>query len=154
MIYKSLGYQTWQNKDLYHSPSLPSKDLHLPHQQRRSGFPPLWRNSTKNSHTHPQAAEQKIGADNWLIGSYFRHKSMWGWGGDKTEVHDGYDCKVYSASGVEVVTKTRVEHLASDEKKKAQGKWSAWLVIFSSNPSVNGLMVHVSCETKQYFANW
>ena len=51
----------------------------------------------------------------------FRHKWMWGWGGDKSETVDMYECKVYSATGVEVVTKTRVEHLADDDKREARG---------------------------------
>ena len=46
---------------------------------------------------------------------------MWGWGGDKSETVDMYECKVYSATGVEVVTKTRVEHLADDDKREARG---------------------------------
>ena len=46
---------------------------------------------------------------------------MWGWGGDRTETVGLYECKVYSATGVEVVTKTRVEHLTDDDKKEARG---------------------------------
>ncbi|EDO48129.1 predicted protein, partial [Nematostella vectensis] len=52
----------------------------------------------------------------------YRHKTMWGWGGDKTETVDDYECKVYTASGVEVVTKTRVEHLADEDRKQTQSK--------------------------------
>ena len=47
---------------------------------------------------------------------------MWGWGGDKTEVVNGFECKVYTASGVEVLTKTRVEHLNAEDKQAAQSK--------------------------------
>ncbi|CAH3155531.1 unnamed protein product [Pocillopora meandrina] len=52
--------------------------------------------------------------------AFTRHKTMWGWGGDKTEVVNGYECKVYTASGVEVLTKTRVEHLNAEDKQMAQ----------------------------------
>ncbi|EDO35877.1 predicted protein, partial [Nematostella vectensis] len=54
--------------------------------------------------------------------AFQRHKTMWGWGGDKTETVDDYECKVYTASGVEVVTKTRVEHLADEDRKQTQSK--------------------------------
>ena len=47
---------------------------------------------------------------------------MWGWGGDKTEIINGFECKVYTASGVEVLTKTRVEHLNAEDKQAAQSK--------------------------------
>lgn len=53
---------------------------------------------------------------------YFRHKTMWGWGGDKTEVVNGFECKVFTATGVEVLTKTRVEHLNAEDKQTAQSK--------------------------------
>ncbi|KAK2562228.1 Ankyrin repeat domain-containing protein 13D [Acropora cervicornis] len=49
-----------------------------------------------------------------------RHKTMWGWGGDKTETINGFECKVYTASGVEILTKTRVEHLNAEDKQAAQ----------------------------------
>lgn len=44
---------------------------------------------------------------------YFeRNKSgIWGWRSDKTETINGYECKVYAASNVEFVTRTRTEHL-------------------------------------------
>lgn len=53
----------------------------------------------------------------------FRHKTMWGWGGDKTEVVNGFECKVYTATGVEVLTKTRVEHLNAEDKQAAQSEF-------------------------------
>ena len=52
-----------------------------------------------------------------------RHKTMWGWGGDKTETINGFECKVYTASGVEILTKTRVEHLNAEDKQAAQSKY-------------------------------
>lgn len=44
--------------------------------------------------------------------SFERNKSgIWGWRSDKNENINGYDCKVYAASNVEFVTRTRNEHL-------------------------------------------
>lgn len=43
---------------------------------------------------------------------------MWGWRQDKTETVNGYVCKVFSASNVELVTRTRVEHLSAEDKEK------------------------------------
>ena len=37
---------------------------------------------------------------------------MWGWRSDRTEEVSGKECKVFSASNVELVTKTRTEHLS------------------------------------------
>lgn len=49
--------------------------------------------------------------------SFERNKSgIWGWRNDKTETVNGYECKVYGASNVELVTKTRTEHLTEDDK--------------------------------------
>lgn len=44
--------------------------------------------------------------------SFERNKSgIWGWRSEKNETINGYDCKVFSASNVEFVTRTRTEHL-------------------------------------------
>uniref|UniRef100_UPI00358FBAB2 ankyrin repeat domain-containing protein 13B-like n=1 Tax=Myxine glutinosa TaxID=7769 RepID=UPI00358FBAB2 len=54
-----------------------------------------------------------------------RSKSgIWGWRGDKCEVVNGYNTKVYSASSVELVTRTRTEHLSEQDKCKGKGKAS------------------------------
>lgn len=45
---------------------------------------------------------------------------MWGWRSDKSESINGYECKVFSASNVELVTKTRTEHLSESDKAKAR----------------------------------
>ncbi|KHN77561.1 Ankyrin repeat domain-containing protein 13A [Toxocara canis] len=37
---------------------------------------------------------------------------------DRTEVINGYECKVYNASNVEIVTKTRTEHLLEEDKER------------------------------------
>ncbi|KAM3938109.1 ankyrin repeat domain-containing protein 13A isoform 2-T4 [Leptodactylus fuscus] len=51
--------------------------------------------------------------------AFERTKSgFWGWRTDKAEVVSGYEAKVYSANNVNVVTKTRTEHLTEDEKSR------------------------------------
>uniref|UniRef100_H3AKK0 Ankyrin repeat domain 13D n=1 Tax=Latimeria chalumnae TaxID=7897 RepID=H3AKK0_LATCH len=54
--------------------------------------------------------------------SFERNKSgIWGWRSEKTEMTSGYEAKVYSASNVELVTKTRTEHLSDQDKSKNKG---------------------------------
>ncbi|CAJ0928980.1 unnamed protein product [Ranitomeya imitator] len=43
---------------------------------------------------------------------------IWGWRTDKVESVNGYEAKVYSANNVNVVTKTRTEHLTEEEKSR------------------------------------
>lgn len=44
--------------------------------------------------------------------SFERNKSgLWGWRSEKNEPVSGYDCKVFGASNVEFLTRTRTEHL-------------------------------------------
>ncbi|NWZ30965.1 AN13D protein, partial [Asarcornis scutulata] len=51
-----------------------------------------------------------------------RNKSgIWGWRSEKMEVVSGYEAKVYSASNVELVTKTRTEHLSDQDKSRSKG---------------------------------
>lgn len=53
--------------------------------------------------------------------TFERSKSgFWGWRNDKSEVVNGYDCKVFSASNVQLVTKTRSEHLTEQDKKRSK----------------------------------
>lgn len=54
--------------------------------------------------------------------NFERSKSgFWGWGGsDKTEVVSGRECKVFGAHNVELITKTRTEHLTEEDKKRAK----------------------------------
>ncbi|XP_052741348.1 ankyrin repeat domain-containing protein 13D [Bicyclus anynana] len=50
--------------------------------------------------------------------SFERNKSgIWGWRQDKTESVNGYECKVFSANNVELVSKTRSEHLPQGERR-------------------------------------
>ncbi|KAG5346625.1 AN13D protein, partial [Acromyrmex charruanus] len=46
--------------------------------------------------------------------------SLWGWRSDKSEVINGHECKVFSASNVELITKTRLEHLSEADKARAR----------------------------------
>ena len=41
---------------------------------------------------------------------------IFGWGGEKTELVSGMDCKVFGANNVEIVTKTRTEHMSDEDK--------------------------------------
>ncbi|XP_030764076.1 ankyrin repeat domain-containing protein 13D isoform X1 [Sitophilus oryzae] len=53
--------------------------------------------------------------------SFERNKAgIWGWRSDKNEVINGYECKVFSASNVELVTKTRSEHLTEHDKARSK----------------------------------
>ncbi|XP_063769296.1 ankyrin repeat domain-containing protein 13A isoform X2 [Pseudophryne corroboree] len=51
--------------------------------------------------------------------AFERTKSgFWGWRTDKEENVNNYEAKVYSANNVNVVTKTRTEHLTEEEKSR------------------------------------
>ncbi|XP_012533297.1 ankyrin repeat domain-containing protein 13D [Monomorium pharaonis] len=53
--------------------------------------------------------------------SFERNKAgLWGWRSDKSEVVNGHECKVFSASNVELITKTRLEHLSEADKARAR----------------------------------
>ncbi|XP_050688972.1 ankyrin repeat domain-containing protein 13D-like [Eriocheir sinensis] len=52
--------------------------------------------------------------------SFERDKAgIWGWRSDRSENVNGHDCKVFSATNVELVTKTRTEHLTDADKEKS-----------------------------------
>lgn len=54
--------------------------------------------------------------------SFERNRSgIWGWRQDKAEVVNGRSCKVFGASNVELVTKTRCEHLSEADKNVYKG---------------------------------
>uniref|UniRef100_A0A1B0CZP8 Ankyrin repeat domain-containing protein n=1 Tax=Phlebotomus papatasi TaxID=29031 RepID=A0A1B0CZP8_PHLPP len=54
--------------------------------------------------------------------SFERNKSgIWGWRSEKNESVNGYECKVYSATNVEFITRTRTEHLAETPVKPKKG---------------------------------
>uniref|UniRef100_A0A8C9SWV7 Ankyrin repeat domain 13A n=1 Tax=Scleropages formosus TaxID=113540 RepID=A0A8C9SWV7_SCLFO len=49
----------------------------------------------------------------------YRNKSgIWGWRTDKTEVINGFEAKVFTANNVNVVIRTRTEHLTDEEKAR------------------------------------
>ncbi|XP_078680188.1 ankyrin repeat domain-containing protein 13D-like [Branchiostoma floridae x Branchiostoma belcheri] len=53
--------------------------------------------------------------------AFERTKSgIWGWRSDKSETVNGYDAKVFGAHNVEVVTRTRTEHLTEEEKERTR----------------------------------
>ncbi|XP_060522044.1 ankyrin repeat domain-containing protein 13D isoform X2 [Cylas formicarius] len=53
--------------------------------------------------------------------SFERNKAgIWGWRSDKNENVNGHDCKVFSATNVELVTKTRTEHLTETDKARSR----------------------------------
>lgn len=50
--------------------------------------------------------------------SFERNKSGWfAWKNEKNEPINGYDCRVYNASNVEFITKTRDEHLGDSQNR-------------------------------------
>lgn len=50
--------------------------------------------------------------------SFERNKSgIWGWRSDKMENINGYECKVYAASNVELITRTRTDHLNEQQAR-------------------------------------
>ncbi|KAM5181726.1 ankyrin repeat domain-containing protein 13B isoform 1-T1 [Mantella aurantiaca] len=53
--------------------------------------------------------------------AFERNKSgILGWRSEKTEVINGYEAKVYGASNVELITRTRTEHLSDQHKGKSK----------------------------------
>uniref|UniRef100_A0A8C2ZLD5 Ankyrin repeat domain 13D n=1 Tax=Cyclopterus lumpus TaxID=8103 RepID=A0A8C2ZLD5_CYCLU len=54
--------------------------------------------------------------------AFERNKSgIWGWRSEKSEVVSGYEAKVYSAANVELVTRSRTEHLSDQDKSRSKG---------------------------------
>ena len=52
-----------------------------------------------------------------------RQKSgIWGFRSDRNDEVNGWQAKVFSATGVEVITRTRTEHLPEGDKKKQKRK--------------------------------
>ncbi|KAG7480871.1 hypothetical protein MATL_G00060940 [Megalops atlanticus] len=51
--------------------------------------------------------------------AFERNKSgIWGWRTERTEVVNGFEAKVFTVNNVNVVTRTRTEHLTDEEKAK------------------------------------
>ncbi|TNN33076.1 Ankyrin repeat domain-containing protein 13A [Liparis tanakae] len=47
---------------------------------------------------------------------------IWGWRADKTEMVNGFDSKVFSVNNVNVVIRTRTEHLTDEEKARIKSE--------------------------------
>ncbi|KAM4575787.1 ankyrin repeat domain-containing protein 13A isoform 1-T1 [Odontesthes bonariensis] len=47
---------------------------------------------------------------------------IWGWRSDKTEVVNGFEAKVFSVNNVNVVIRTRTEHLTDEEKARIKSE--------------------------------
>ncbi|CAB3989535.1 ankyrin repeat domain-containing 13D-like [Paramuricea clavata] len=56
--------------------------------------------------------------------AFTKHKTMWGWGSDKTETIEDHEGKMYDATGIDVVTRIRFEHLTDDDKVREKAKVS------------------------------
>lgn len=63
---------------------------------------------------------------------------IWGWRADKNETINGYECKVYSANNLQLVTKTRVEHLDSERTKAFIHELKESEVTINQGGRVNG----------------
>uniref|UniRef100_A0A8C8VIH9 Ankyrin repeat domain 13D n=1 Tax=Pelusios castaneus TaxID=367368 RepID=A0A8C8VIH9_9SAUR len=74
--------------------------------------------------------------------AFERNKSgIWGWRSEKMEMISGYEAKVYSASNVELITKTRTEHLSDQDKSRTKGSktpFQSFLGIAQQHASHNG----------------
>uniref|UniRef100_A0A3Q2Z703 Ankyrin repeat domain 13A n=1 Tax=Hippocampus comes TaxID=109280 RepID=A0A3Q2Z703_HIPCM len=56
--------------------------------------------------------------------AFERNKAgIWGWRTDKTEVVNGFETKVFSVNNVNVVIRTRTEHLTDEEKARIKSRW-------------------------------
>ncbi|XP_034981450.2 ankyrin repeat domain-containing protein 13D [Zootoca vivipara] len=77
--------------------------------------------------------------------AFERNKSgIWGWRSEKMENISGYEAKVYSASNVELVTKTRTEHLSDQDKTRNKGSktpFQSFLGIAQQHAAQNGAPV-------------
>uniref|UniRef100_A0A7M4F099 Ankyrin repeat domain 13D n=2 Tax=Crocodylus porosus TaxID=8502 RepID=A0A7M4F099_CROPO len=77
--------------------------------------------------------------------AFERNKSgIWGWRSEKMEVISGYEAKVYSASNVELITKTRTEHLSDQDKSRNKGSktpFQSFLGIAQQHAAHNGAPV-------------
>ncbi|KAK2177810.1 hypothetical protein NP493_577g01046 [Ridgeia piscesae] len=60
------------------------------------------------------------GRDHDEAGGVRNKAGIWGWRSDKVETVNGYDCKVFNACNVELVTKTRTEHLTDRDKQQSK----------------------------------
>ncbi|XP_069136518.1 ankyrin repeat domain-containing protein 13D-like [Argopecten irradians] len=98
--------------------------------------------------------------------SFERNKSgILGWRSDRSETVNGYDSKVFGASNVELITKTRVEHLSEQDKQKSKKNNKTPLESFlgvaeeqnkkqgASNGDVSSVMYNPSAITPEEYFN-
>lgn len=70
-----------------------------------------------------------------------------GFRSDRSESINGYDCKVFSASNVELVTKTRTEHLTEDDKERLKAmENSRFNAHFSFDLFINNRLLSLFCR--------
>jgi len=70
--------------------------------------------------------------------SFQRVKSgFFGWGSDKSELVSGMECKVFAANNVEVVTKTRMEHMSAADKENARANKNPLLTFFGPSETAD-----------------
>lgn len=55
-----------------------------------------------------------------------------GFRSDRTEIVNGYECKVFTANNVQLITKTRTEHLSEEDKKNYYKQAQANTIPFQS----------------------
>ncbi|XP_064348147.1 ankyrin repeat domain-containing protein 13D isoform X2 [Camelus dromedarius] len=75
---------------------------------------------------------------------------IWGWRSEKMETVSGYEAKVYSATNVELVTRTRTEHLSDQDKSKSKGgktPFQSFLGMAQQHSSHNGASVHQAASS-------
>lgn len=57
----------------------------------------------------------------FFVSSFSQRSGFLGWGGDKSEIINGYEAKIYNVSGIEVITRTRTEHMSERDREKFKG---------------------------------
>ncbi|XP_045497916.1 ankyrin repeat domain-containing protein 13D isoform X2 [Colias croceus] len=68
-----------------------------------------------------------------------RNKSgIWGWRQDKCEAVNGFECKVFSANNVELVSKTRWEHVPRGERRAPRAPLAGLLAAADEEPEPAG----------------
>jgi len=91
--------------------------------------------------------------------SFIRAKGgIFGWGSDKSETVSGKECKVFGANNVEIVTKTRTEHMTEEEKNDFKANKNPLLSFFgpaesdasSSADGANAGSIGVEMSLEEY----
>ena len=78
---------------------------------------------------------------------------FWGWGGsEKVETVSGYECKVFGAHNVELITKTRTEHMTEEDKKRAKSTKNPMQSFLGMAEVEVKQSVAASDESSEYFS--